>query len=185
MTAGSQGTHTHHTLTQETDAATLYRDHQPWLLNWLKGKLGCPSDAGDMSQDTFLRLLTIDLSVLREPRAFLLVIANRLMINRHRRKRLEADVLLQVAHLIDSHNEKGPAEIVAAQDLLHHVLLMLSEELPEKPRLAFLMARVESLSYQQIAVRLGVSESSVKQYISRVLIHCHSRVYDSAGQAQG
>jgi len=67
------------------DVGGIYQDHQPWLLNWLKGKLGCPYDAGDISQDTFLRLLSADTGVLREPRAYLLVIANRLLINRYRR----------------------------------------------------------------------------------------------------
>ncbi|WP_328189315.1 sigma-70 family RNA polymerase sigma factor [Marinobacter sp. OP 3.4] len=179
MSVGSQDTPPpDYAIPHEGDVGSLYRDHQPWLLNWLKGKLGCPSDAGDMSQDTFLRLLTVDLSVLREPRAYLLVIANRLMINRHRRRHLEADVLQQVAHTMESGNHKGPAEIVAARDLLHQVLLMLTEELPEKPREAFLLARTEGLSYRQIARRLDVSESSVKQYISKALVHCHARLYD-------
>lgn len=178
MSTGSPDTHPDCSLSEERDVDSLYRDHQPWLLNWLKGKLGCPADAGDMSQDTFLRLLTVDLSILREPRAYLLVIANRLMINRHRRRRLEADVLQQVAHTVEDQNHKGPAEIVAARDLLHQVLMMLTEELPEKPRQAFLLARTEGLSYRQIAERLDVSESSVKQYISRALVHCHARLYD-------
>ncbi|MCK9504838.1 MAG: sigma-70 family RNA polymerase sigma factor [Porticoccaceae bacterium] len=166
------------------DVGCLYREHQPWLLNWLKGKLGCPFDAGDLSQDTFLRLLSTDISALREPRAYLLVIANRLLINRYRRNKVESDVLQQVAHLMESWDEKGPAEIVAARDLLHRVLLMLTEELPEKPRRAFLMARIDGKSYRQIARRLKVSESSVKQYISRALIHCHKRLYDELGEYQ-
>ena len=178
MSSGSQHTHPDPTYSLEQDAGSLYRTHQPWLLNWLKGKLGCPAEAGDMSQDTFLRLLCVDLSILREPRAYLLVVANRLMINRHRRRQLEADVLQQVAHTIDDCHHKGPAEIVAARDLLYQVLKMLTEELPERPREAFLLARTEGLSYRQIAERLSVSESSVKQYISRALVHCHSRLYD-------
>lgn len=163
------------------DVDHLYREHQPWLLNWLKGKLGCPFDAGDLSQDTFVRLLTADISALREPRAYLLVVANRLLINRYRRNKVETDVLQQVAHLMENWGEKGPAEIVAARDLLHRVLLMLMEELPEKPRRAFLMARIDGKSYRQIAKRLKVSESSVKQYISRALMHCHQRLYSEFG----
>ena len=159
------------------DVGCLYRDHQPWLFNWLRGKLGCPFDAGDLSQDTFLRLLSADIGGLREPRAYLLVIANRLLINRYRRNKVETDVLQQVAHLMESRDEKGPAEIVAVRDLLHRVLLMLTDELPEKPRKAFLMARIDGNSYRQIARRLKVSESSVKQYISKALMHCHRRLY--------
>lgn len=164
------------------DIQSLYKQHQPWLVRWLSGKLGCPHDAGDVSQDTFLKVLNVDAEVLREPRAYLLVIANRLLINRYRRAKVEKDVLQKVATLIttleNDCNHKGPADIVAARDLLSRVLLMLTDELPEKPRKAFLLAKVEGLSYQEIAARLEVSESSVKQYIARVLIHCHKRFYD-------
>ncbi len=162
----------------------LYQQHQPWLLNWLRSKLGCPFDANDISQDTFLRLLSADVGTLREPRAYLLVIANRLLINRYRRNKVEADVLQQVAHLMETCNEKGPAEIAAARDLLHRVLMMLSEELPEKSRKAFLMARIDGLSYEQIAKRLDVSSSSVKQYIARALVHCHKRLYAEFAESQ-
>ena len=40
------------------------------------------------------------------------------------------------------------------------------------------MAKVDGLSYRTIAERLGVSESSVKQYLSKALVHCHARLYE-------
>ncbi|GAA3582274.1 MULTISPECIES: sigma-70 family RNA polymerase sigma factor [Marinobacter] len=178
MVPGHPNSHDSCALNPGREIETLYREHQPWLRNWLRGKLGCPADASDLSQDSFLRLLTVDLSLLQEPRAYLLVIANRLMINRHRRRQLEADVLRQVAHTVETQNQQGPAEIVAARDLLHQVLMMLTEELPDKPRKAFLWARTEGMSYREIAERLDVSQSSVKQYIARALVHCHARLYD-------
>lgn len=160
----------------------IYKHHQPWLLNWLKSKLHCPQDAHEMSHDTFLRLLNGDVRGLREPRAYLLVIANRLMINRFKRSKVEQEALAQVAVLLESQDQKGPAEILVMQDLLHRVLLMLTEELPEKPRKAFLMARLDGLSYTQIAERLEVSESSVKQYLAKVIMHCHKRLYAEFGE---
>lgn len=130
-----------------------------------------------MSHDTFVRLLSGDVSGLREPRAYLLVIANRLMINRFKRGKVEQEALEQVTLLLEGQNQKGPADILVAQDLLRRVLVMLTEELPEKPRKAFLMARIDGLSYAQIAKRLEVSESSVKQYLARVMMHCHKRLF--------
>jgi len=158
----------------------LYLDHHGWLLGWLRRKLRCPHDAADLSHDTFLRLLNRgDPPGLREPRAYLLVIANRLLINRHRRRKVEEEALRQVAVLLERQERRGPAETVIARDLLAQVLLLLTEELPEKPRRAFLMARVDGMSYREIARRLEVSESSVKQYLAKVLAHCHGRLYDS------
>ena len=73
--------------------------------------------------------------------------------------------------------------IAAAHDLLVTVLRLLVDELPEKPRRAFLMARLEGLTYRQIARQLSVSESSVKQYLAKAFAHCHARLYDSLAAA--
>jgi len=159
--------------------AQIYTDHHGWLFNWLRGKLGCPDNAADLSHDTFLRLLMgAEPDSLREPRAFLLVVANRLLINRHRRARVEEDALRQVAVLVQQHDRRGPGETAEACELLAQVMLLLTEELAEKPRRAFLMARLDGLSYHEIAARLNVSESSVKQYLAKALAHCHARLYD-------
>jgi len=157
----------------------LYRDHHSWLLGWLRRKLRCPHDAADLSHDTFLRLLKGgEAGDLREPRAYLLVIANRLLINRNRRRQVEEEALRQVTLLLARHERRGPAATVVSRDLLAQVMLLLTEELPDKPRRAFLMARVDGMSYRAIARQLEVSESSVKQYLAKALAHCHARLYD-------
>ena len=157
----------------------LYHNHHGWLHRWLQRKLNCSHTAADLSHDTFLRLFGgDDPASLREPRAYLLVIANRLLINFHRRRKVEEETLRQVMTLVSDYDRRGPEQITAARDLLAAVLLLLAEELPEKARRAFVMAKVDGLSYRVIAQRLGVSESSVKQYLSKALVHCHARLYD-------
>jgi len=156
----------------------LYHEHHPWLSTWLGKKMGCSYDAADLSHDTFLKLINSkDVANLREPRAYLLVIANRLMINRYRRKSVEKEVLQQVALIVEDSEKRGPAEVALSQDLLAKILSLLIEELPEKPRRAFLMARVDGMTYSQIAKKLNVSQSSVKQYLAKVLAHFHARLY--------
>ena len=163
---------------EDMDVGQLYRRHHPWLVGWLRRKLADGQDASDVSHDIFLRLLSLDnLEALREPRAYLLVIASRLLINRYRRKRVETEALRQVAVLMRSVEEHTPAEIAAAQGLLRRLLLMLAEELPDHVCRAFLLSRVDGLSYAEIAERLRVSESSVKQYLARALVHCHKRFH--------
>ena len=61
------------------DVGQLYRCHHPWLVGWLRRKLADGRNAVDVSHDRFLRLLSLNnLDSLREPRAYLLVIASRL-----------------------------------------------------------------------------------------------------------
>ena len=50
------------------------------------------------------------------------------------------------------------------------------EKLPEKPRMALLMFRVDGLSHSEIAARLGVSNSMVAKYIVRALQHCRDEL---------
>lgn len=169
----------------QRELGELYAAHNGWLNHWLQGRLRCPQDAADLSQDTFLRLILGEqsLEALRDPRAYLMVIASRLMINRHHRRQVEEEALRQVAILVETRDDRGPAEIAAAHDLLVTVLRLLVDELPEKPRRAFLLARLEGLTYRQIARRLSVSESSVKQYLAKAFAHCHARLYDSLAEA--
>lgn len=64
----------------------LYQRHHGWLFGWLRKKLGCPDNAADLTQDTFVKLLGLEhLPAFKEPRAFLLVAANRLLINQYHR----------------------------------------------------------------------------------------------------
>lgn len=162
------------------EVATLYKLHRPWLLSWLKKKVGCPEEAADLSQDTFVSLLTsLNAKKLIQPRAYILVVASRLMINRFNRRKVEQEVLSQVSILIEKQDNRCPSDIVASRELLSQVMFLLTNELDDKPRIAFYMARIEGATYQEIAKHLGVSESSVKQYLAKVMMHCHARFYDN------
>jgi RNA polymerase sigma-70 factor (ECF subfamily) len=160
----------------------LYERHSGWLRRWLDRRLDCRHTAADLSHDAFLRLFSgADPAELREPRAYLLVIANRLLINWHRRRQVEQEALRQVAVLLADREQRSPEQITTARNLLAEVALLLVEELPEKPRRAFFMAKIDGLSYREIAQRLDVSESSVKQYLAKALAHCHARLHGITG----
>jgi RNA polymerase sigma factor (sigma-70 family) len=158
---------------------TLYREHHGWLIAWLRKKLNCPYHAADLAHDTFTRVLTLPLVPdLREPRAYLLTIANRLIINHYHHRRVEDETLRGLALLLEDDANQDAAHIVAVRQLLEQVLLMLIEELDERSRRAFLLSRVDGLTYAEIAREFKVSESRVKQYLVRALAHCHIRLYE-------
>ena len=168
------------TLSYSSYIGDIYSLHHGWLSNWLSRKVGCPDDAEDLSQDTFVRVLSSsNACTFKEPRAYLLVVASRLLINRNRRKKVEEEVIRQVAVILEGYENRCPDKTIIAKDLLSKVVMLLTEELPEKPRKAFYMAKIDGLTYKEIAMNLSVSESSVKQYLARVLAHCHKRLYTS------
>ncbi|MGF6594523.1 sigma-70 family RNA polymerase sigma factor [Pseudomonas sp. 2835] len=150
----------------------LYRQHRSWLERWLYQRLGNRWDAADLSQDTFLRVLASPqvLSELREPRAYLLTVGKRLLVNFHKRRSLERAYLDALATL--------PEALVPSPEqrwLLLETLQALDElldGLPAAVRRAFLWSQLEGLNYAQIAERLAVSERTVKRYMAQAYEHC-------------
>ncbi|MNI35733.1 putative RNA polymerase sigma factor FecI [compost metagenome] len=54
----------------------------------------------------------------------------------------------------------------------------LLDGLPPKARAAFLMSQLDGLTYPDIAERLGVSLSSVQQYMVRAMTACYAAFYE-------
>ncbi|WP_370315293.1 sigma-70 family RNA polymerase sigma factor [Thalassolituus sp.] len=151
----------------------LYKDHHLWLFRWLCKKLNCREDAADTAHETFFRLFSFtDLSSVQQPRALLVTTASRLMIDDARRKAVEKRYL---EAFLESGAEDAvapsPEKLAMITDTLFMVAQVL-DGLPEKPRTAFLLSRLEGLRYAEIAERLDVSTASVKKYVATAMVHC-------------
>lgn len=166
------------------DVAHLYTEHHGWLRGWLARRVESGAAAADLTQDTFVNILEQPvMPVLRQPRAFLQVVASRLMINRFRRATLEAEILRTVALVAQNDSARSAEDEAGARQLVGQVVALLTHELDERSRTAFLMARVEGHGYREIAAHLGVSETRVKQYLAKVLLHCHARLFPDGAAA--
>lgn len=154
------------------DLAGLYVEHNTWLQGWLRRRIGDTFAAADLTQDTFLSLLDRRTAIeeIREPRPFLATVANRLLAHRHRRQLLETAYLEALACLPEEAAPSPETQLMAIQSLqeIDRVL----DGLPPKVREAFLLAHLVELSYADIARRLEVSASSVKQYLARANREC-------------
>ncbi|MCL4182474.1 MAG: sigma-70 family RNA polymerase sigma factor [Burkholderiaceae bacterium] len=158
-------------LALHNEVHALYSDHHGWLYGWLRRKLGDSFVAADLAQDTFVSVMTTGTAGdIQEPRPFLTTIAKRLMAHRHRRQLLETAYLDTLAAFPE---ELAPSPEVhyLALEALRQVDQAL-DGLPSKVKEAFLLAHLEELSYSDIAERLNVSASSVKQYLTRANQHC-------------
>lgn len=165
------GDSTHHEL-----VGALYRDHRAWLFAWLRRSLQCPQRAEDLSQDTFLRLLGRSETINpREPRALLSTIARGLLIDHFRRNDLERTYLEELASLPEP-QQPSVEEQALALEALREVDRLLGQ-LSSKARAAFLYNRVDGLGHGEIAERLGVSVSRVRQYLAQGLRQCYIAVH--------
>ncbi len=153
---------------------SLYHEHHPWLVGWLRNRLGNDADAADLAQDTFLRIISRtraqDTSPLREPRKYLATIAKGLVVDHWRRRSLENAYLEALSHLPEATVPSLEQRMLIIETLTR--LLDMLDSLPAKPRQAFALAQFDGLTYAQIALRLGVSERMVCKYISQAMLQC-------------
>ncbi|WP_353190770.1 sigma-70 family RNA polymerase sigma factor [Pandoraea pnomenusa] len=149
----------------------LYVDHYGWLTGWIRRKLGNASIAADLAQDAFVSIIDAgSVASIREPRPFLATVARRLLSHYHRRQVLETSYLELLAELPEDHAPAPEVRLIALQTL--SAIDRALDGLPPKVREAFLLAHLLDLKYSEIAQRLNVSASSVKQYLLRANGQC-------------
>ncbi|KGD89861.1 RNA polymerase sigma factor [Achromobacter sp. RTa] len=155
----------------------LYVDHHRWLVGWLRKKLGCGHDAADIAQDTFQRLLAAPdcADQLREPRAYLSTLAHGLAVDQIRRRRLERAYLDELACLPEPQAPSPESRAILIETLCR-VDRML-DGLGKRARTAFLMSRLDGMTYPDIARSMGVSLSSVEKYMAAAIRHCYEVRY--------
>lgn len=157
----------------------LYQTHHRWLRSWLTGRVGCREHAADLAQDTFVRLLKArQVSPLKEPRAYLSSIARGLMIDQFRRRALEKAYLESLASLPEQEAPSEEQRLVIL-DTLERLDLALHKLLP-RARQAFLLAQLDGLPLNQIALQLNVSRATVERDLAKALGACYRLRYVDA-----
>ncbi|MGF6573688.1 RNA polymerase sigma factor (sigma-70 family) [Paraburkholderia sp. GAS333] len=159
-------------LSRSTWLSNEFRHSYTWLKSRLQRRVGSHADAEDLASSSFVELAGVeDLGSVREPRAFLTVIAQRLTFELWRRRDLERAYLDSLA-LQDEPlalSAENLAEITQALFLIDQALSGLSS----KAKSAFIYSQVDGLTYAEIGERLGVSSSMVRKYITQALEKCY------------
>ncbi|MGV8267653.1 sigma-70 family RNA polymerase sigma factor, partial [Pseudomonas aeruginosa] len=125
-------------------------------------RLGCPQNAADLAQDTFVKVLVSRQAArIDEPRAFLTTIARRVLCNHYRRQDVERAYLEALASLPE---REVPTEATRALVLEPLVELdRLLDGLPPLAKATFLLAPLDGVGSAEIAKQLGLPRNSVKR----------------------
>ncbi len=153
-------------------AQTLYVRHAPWLLLFLRRRLGNGWDAADLLHDTFLRVLRrpLEFDSQTGERSYLATIAKGLCIDHWRRAQIERAWRETLATQPEASVPGAEHTAMVIETLLEVDALLM--RLPANVREAFLMAQVEGVTYSVIARHLEVSERMVKKYMAQAFLHC-------------
>lgn len=150
----------------------LYLSHHAWLINWLRRRLAHAEQVEDLAQDTFMQLLGRQqlIADLQQPKAWLSTVAHGLLVDKIRREKVEQNYLKVISQLPENHAPSPEIKLLLLEALAQ--LDILLDGLAPKARLAFLLSRLEGLTYKEIAQQLNVSLSSVEKYMASAIKHC-------------
>jgi RNA polymerase sigma-70 factor (ECF subfamily) len=162
----------------DTELALALRAGEPWavtevwhryaamVLRMAERALGSRSDAEDLAQEVFYRVCA-RASSLRDPsslRSFVYSVAIRLLKTALRYRRLRRWLSF---HAPETLIDLGECKVdVEGRDLLRRFYVLL-DRLSARDRLVFMCRRVESMTVEEIATAMELSESTVK----RSLLH--------------
>ena len=153
------------------DIANLYINHHSWLQSWLHRRLANASDAADLAQDTFVRILGArDVQTIETPRAYLTTVAKGVLVNWYRRQALE-QAYLEALALLPEPEAPSPEQRALVLETLQQIDAML-DTLPPLVRRTFLLSQLDGLKYEEIALQLQLSLSSVKRYMAQAFRQC-------------
>jgi len=156
----------------------LFAEHGGALRTFFYRRVHHRPDAAELAQEVYLRMLRIrDIDAIRNPEAYLYTVASNLA-QEHR--------ALAQRHVtaIDIDDATGPELIAELPGVMGQVdtvqrvnrLREVLQQLSPKCRAAVVLQYWHGMSYEEIAVQLGVSTHMVKKYLSQALAHCRRRM---------
>lgn len=149
----------------------LYIEYHGWIEAWLRRQIGCAYHAQDLAQDTFEQVLraspALQLEQLREPRAYLVTIARRVLINHWRRRDLER-AYAEAVQTFGDDLVPSAEERVAVLQALACVDAVL-QALPRRARQVFFHNQLDGMTYPQIAEAMGLSAVSVRRAMKQAI----------------
>jgi len=155
------------------------------LRRFLKLNLVNASDAPDLAQEVFMRLLRVrNHEDIRSPEAYLFTVASH-VVHQHAQKAAATPEAVDIAdlladlQLVSSDNPAEGAEVAQRLQVLEQAL----DQLPPRVALALVLHRLAGRSVAEIAAELGVAQITVKKYLAKALLHCRDTCYREEGKA--
>jgi RNA polymerase sigma-70 factor (ECF subfamily) len=159
-----------------------FEAHYRTLLTFVRRRTAATSHAdaaADIVQDAFLRIATLAApQQVQQPQAFFRRVVENLMIDRFRERIL---LPLPLAHedaddgdcrenvSAKAHRADAPDDLLQAKQTAAAIDRLIVD-LPPRCREVFLLRKVDGLTHDEIAERLGISQNMVEKHLRRALM---------------
>lgn len=155
----------------------LYLAHGRALQDYLTHKLRDPALAADLAHDAFLRIAERgNAAIISNDRSYLFRTAHNLAVDHIRLSERRRTDLIEDERLAEIPEDGPPLdEAVAARQMLARLQAVVAD-LPDRTRRIFVLAKIEGLTYAEVADQLGISESSVQKHLGMALAHVMQRM---------
>jgi RNA polymerase sigma factor (sigma-70 family) len=156
----------------------LFAGNRTALLSYFRRFVREPSDAGDLAQEVYLRMLRVrDTGKIQNPEGYLFAVAANLVKERsamQRRRGSEVDAADEdiQSYLSVSTNIDSDIDHAVRVRRLREVLKQLSP----KAQAVILLHYTHGMSHQEIAERIGISPRMVKKYLAKGIALCRLRM---------
>ncbi|MFD8146340.1 RNA polymerase sigma-70 factor [Streptomyces sp. NPDC059708] len=162
--------------TESTDPATeVFVAHRNLLFTVAYEMLGSAADAEDVLQETWLRWVDVDLTQIREQRAYLVRITTRQALNRLRslQRRKESYVGQWLPEpLLTTPDVAEDAELAESVSM---AMMLVLETLAPTERAVFVLREVFDFGYEEIAATVDKTPAAVRQIAHRARKHVDAR----------
>jgi RNA polymerase sigma-70 factor (ECF subfamily) len=142
--------------------------------------LGSLSDAEDVAQEAFARLLRVNVSEIDDVRAWLAVVTTRLCVDHLKSARVRREhtsgAWLPEPIVADLDAQADPADRVTLDESVRIALLVVLEQLTPAERACFVLHDVFQFSFDAVASIVGRTPAACRQLASRARRHVESDV---------
>lgn len=168
----------------------LFDEHARALRLFLMGWSVPQDQVDDLVQELFTRLMGVDgleqkMSVRTgSNRSYLLTMANNMIVDRQRKSQVRKAYLAEQREIEPRRmDERTPERIVAAQ-LELEAMRSVIRNMRLNWRVAFVLQRFGNMSYEDIAIHMGVTVRQVERYMVRAMrrIREERRKIEAAGE---
>src|SRR5262245_20025573 len=155
--------------------AAIWREHHRYVLDVAYRMLGSISDAEDVVQEAFTRLVRTGPDTIEDVRGWLVVVVTRLCLDQLRssRHKRESTVGAWLPEPVVEDDLADPADRITLDDSVRMAMLVVLERLTPAERGAFVLHDVFGFSFEDVANILGRSLEGSRQLASRARKRIH------------